>query len=119
MDALGSSPEQVVEPGNWEDLHSRRHLVCLRKHDFYTVGRGGARRDYAVDLMKRLGDEENCAKAAELPVERLNRAVLKMIHSEGRSRDIFGYEKLAAFQARRGITLTLDRDSSFFFLIPY
>lgn len=110
MDALGSSPEQFVEPGNWEDLHSRRHLVCLRKHDFYTVDRDGARRDYAVSLLRRLGDEQSSAKAAELPAERLSRAVLKMIHSEGRSRYIFGYEKLAEFQERWGITLTLDRD---------
>lgn len=110
MDALGSSPEQFVEPENWEDLHSRRHLVCLRKHDFYTVGRDGARRDYVVDLMGRLWDEQSFAKAAELPIERLNRALMGLIRSKSRSRYSSGYEKLAEFQERQGITLTLDRD---------
>lgn len=110
MDALGSSPEQFVEPGNWEDIHSRRHLTCLRKHDFYTRDRDGARRDYTLDLLKRLWDEQSSAEAAEVPVERLNRAVLNMIHSEGRSPYIHFHEKLEEFQKQWGITLTLDRD---------
>lgn len=110
MDALGSSPEQFVEPGNWANLHSRRHLVCLRKHDFYTIDRNGARRDCVVDLMGRLWDEQSFAKAAELPVERLNRALMGLIRSKGRSSYSSGYEKLAEFQERQGITLTLDRD---------